>query len=446
MPLQLTYYYSAGVKISDLSSAQSTSILCDPWFTSPIYHGSWYQFPPYTSDPLQTIGKVDAIFISHIHPDHYDPIFLQKYLKFYGDTPIFIQDRPKNYLLLKMIRDGFKPIPTKECQINSISFAIFPVDPLNNYEIDSALALKSADGDSILNLNDCNFDKPMLQQALNYLDCAVDILLLNYTPASSYPQCYNFSSWEIEEHKSKIKDIYLKKFDKIRQFIAPKLSIPFAGQYIIGGKNHRLNMHLGVCDAVEVASTFEDVVVLETNSVISTCDLKAHNPRIQCYSTEDILTYSESLASSAYDYESLDAPDLQEASALLSSCILDCLQHASANPFTLTIVSSDSSVSVISSFKSLPSPVNSISVYDRSISSQDLFSLSRKLFLQGQDYMSIYLTPKLLFAILIGFVHWNNVYVASLALFDRYPSTTHRKDIFQLLSLMKPMRNLQLSL
>ena len=46
-------------------------ILCDPWLTDGEYYGSWSHYPEFNiSDNLSELNDVDAIYISHIHPDH----------------------------------------------------------------------------------------------------------------------------------------------------------------------------------------------------------------------------------------------------------------------------------------------------------------------------------------------------------------------------------------
>ncbi len=77
--LKIKYIYSACIVIE----IDNFKILCDPWFTDGIYGGSWYQYPSVTN-PIDKIGNCDLIYISHIHPDHYDIKFLKRYFKRFG--------------------------------------------------------------------------------------------------------------------------------------------------------------------------------------------------------------------------------------------------------------------------------------------------------------------------------------------------------------------------
>ena len=103
------YIYSA----CTIVRTPDISILSDPWFTPGIIDGSWFHGTK-IKDPLKTISNVDIIYISHIDPDHYDPIFLRKYFQRFGKKKIIISDHKKNHLYKKMFADGFRPIILKK--------------------------------------------------------------------------------------------------------------------------------------------------------------------------------------------------------------------------------------------------------------------------------------------------------------------------------------------
>lgn len=63
---RVEYKYSACIKII----TEDVKILCDPWFGSGAYEGTWNQFPP-IKELKKFIDEFDLIYISHIHPDHY---------------------------------------------------------------------------------------------------------------------------------------------------------------------------------------------------------------------------------------------------------------------------------------------------------------------------------------------------------------------------------------
>ena len=49
-----------------------THILMDPWLTDPTYHGTWWHYPPLELG-VHDLPKIDYLYISHEHPDHFDP-------------------------------------------------------------------------------------------------------------------------------------------------------------------------------------------------------------------------------------------------------------------------------------------------------------------------------------------------------------------------------------
>ena len=48
-----------------------TTILCDPWIVDGVFESSWFHYPPLKTK-VKDLQNVDGIYVSHIHPDHYD--------------------------------------------------------------------------------------------------------------------------------------------------------------------------------------------------------------------------------------------------------------------------------------------------------------------------------------------------------------------------------------
>mgnify|MGYP001574238647 FL=1 len=159
MGIKVKYYYSACVGIT----TPDVSILCDPWFTDGIYDGSWYQFPKF-DNPLDKVGKYDLIYISHIHPDHYDPIFLRKYLEKYPDTKIVARE---TFLKRAILSEGFK-LYNEEYKFNETEFEIFFNDTESTSDIDTALVVKWRD-ESIVNMNDNAYNEEQISEIKKFL-------------------------------------------------------------------------------------------------------------------------------------------------------------------------------------------------------------------------------------------------------------------------------------
>ena len=65
--MKVKLYRSATVGLE----SNKFKLLMDPWLVDGEYFGSWSHFPKYNIDSnLEEINSYDAIYISHIHPDH----------------------------------------------------------------------------------------------------------------------------------------------------------------------------------------------------------------------------------------------------------------------------------------------------------------------------------------------------------------------------------------
>ncbi len=81
-------------------------ILMDPWLTDGEYYGSWSHYPYYDLDKnISEINSYNAIYISHIHPDHCSDDTLKKIKK---EIPIYIHSFHSKFLKSKLERIGFK--------------------------------------------------------------------------------------------------------------------------------------------------------------------------------------------------------------------------------------------------------------------------------------------------------------------------------------------------
>ena len=160
--IEITYYYSAcvGIRTPDVS------ILCDPWFSEGIYDGAWYQLPR-LDDPLETLGAYDAIYVSHIHPDHYDPEFLRIYLDRHPQTELWIADFEENFLERKMRSEGFAPEVLSRRAFRDTEIALV-TNAMAAYPVDSAMLVKHQ-GHAVANFNDNPYDPKQLTEAHAFL-------------------------------------------------------------------------------------------------------------------------------------------------------------------------------------------------------------------------------------------------------------------------------------
>ena len=76
--MKIKLYRSATVGIN----LSGYKLLMDPWLTDGEYYGSWSHYPYYDLDKnINEINSYNAIYISHIHPDHCSDNTLKKLAK-----------------------------------------------------------------------------------------------------------------------------------------------------------------------------------------------------------------------------------------------------------------------------------------------------------------------------------------------------------------------------
>lgn len=257
--MRIKYIYSACIVIE----TDDCRICCDPWFTQGIYDGAWYQYPC-VSDPVSAIGKVDYVYVSHIHPDHYDPPFLRRLLQANPKCEVLVGTENQGFLLSKMHRDGLQPISLSRHFKGKTEIAIFPNFTNGEVSIDSALVVK-ASGMTVVNMNDCPFDGQQIAEIRDFCGRAPDLACLPYAGAGPYPQMYRFDNETslavaVETKKKQFMDLFGHYFEALD----PKYAMPFAGLYYLGGVNRSRNAYRGVPDALEVKERFgKRVIVLD---------------------------------------------------------------------------------------------------------------------------------------------------------------------------------------
>ena len=299
------YIYSACIQIE----TQDVKILCDPWFSEGIYDGSWFHFPK-IKDPFKLIDKPDIIYISHIHPDHYDPNFLKKLFKRFGKIKVIIPNLKKNFLYFKSISDGIKTTPIDYLKIKNTHLHIVPNMEGSNSDIDSALFVKD-NKNSVLNLNDCAWDNNqnlVLKKIIKKYTNKIDLLALGYTGAGPYPQTYYDNNKDRQKlnrkSKNKKKD-FINRYLKYAQFFNSRYNLPFAGKYLLGGKLSKLNKFRGVIDPIEIKKFDKKAVILadEGKGYIDLIKNKISKERIKPYSVKMIKNREKVIKNKKMVYE-----------------------------------------------------------------------------------------------------------------------------------------------
>ena len=235
-----------------VESNSGIQILTDPWIENGVFDGSWCHFHKLKTT-VNDLQNVNAIYISHIHPDHYD----DRFFNFPKDIPIIILDHGLNFLQKNLVKSGYKnliKIKDKETvKFKDFELTLFAPFAKNVFFednskignlIDSAIVFQS-DNQSIFNAND-NTPSNYNSKELKSLFGTFDLAMLNYNSAGPYPSC--FSNLTEEEKYLEHKNNLMRNIDFLHsnlEILMPKYFLPFAGAYVLGGKNNHKNKYLG---------------------------------------------------------------------------------------------------------------------------------------------------------------------------------------------------------
>ncbi len=305
------------------TGCKGTKILCDPWIVNGVFEGSWFHYPPLDTK-IDDIQDVDAIYVSHIHPDHYD----HRNFNFSKNIPIILLDEGGNFLKKNLVTNGYNnfiEIKNDESkEFNEFSLTMYKPFTGHLYEesllgnlIDSSLVLRDQKTTAI-NFNDNTPDIESCKKLKEKFK-DIDLAMLNYNAAGSYPSCYqNLSEDEkIKEHKRILK----RNFDHLCSIIPilkPKAVLPFAGAYVLGGKNFYKNKYLGtttwdVC-AKYLNDNLEDnskVICLRENQTYDLLSQKSLE-KYEKVNPDHMKKYIKGLKDIKYEYEHDEHPDVDE--------------------------------------------------------------------------------------------------------------------------------------
>lgn len=302
--------------------SKGTKILCDPWIVDGVFEGSWFHYPPLKTK-IKNLQNVDAIYISHIHPDHFDT----RFFNFSKSKPIIILDHGPNFLKKNLKKMGFKNIigikhdetkKFKEFELTvfkPFTGHIFEESLLGNL-IDSAIVLKDKSKVAI-NFNDNTPDISACKKLKKKFK-KIDFVMLNYNAAGPYPSC--FENLNLKQKKTEHNRILKRNFDHLVSlipFLKPSTILPFAGSYILGGKNSYKNEYLGTT-TWEVCADYLEKKIDKKHKVIclregQSFDILKQKP-ISNYKKLDLIhmkKYIKKISKKKYDYEKQKKPKLK---------------------------------------------------------------------------------------------------------------------------------------
>ncbi len=205
------------------------TILMDPWLNDPTYHGTWWHFPPLVTT-VEDLPKIDYLYISHEHPDHFDPPTLAKLDK---SIPVIIANFEKKRFRDRLRKVGFENIVEldyhQDYEPAGSGLTLRLIAPDRAWD-DSAILVR--DGrHTIFNVNDCHLSDATLERLGREFD--IDLAFLTFTGASQYPNCFEFSPEERRKRSIDSKRSHVEEFVEWARFLKTKRAVPAAGNFAL---------------------------------------------------------------------------------------------------------------------------------------------------------------------------------------------------------------------
>lgn len=434
--MKITFHTSASVVIED----NDVKILTDPWFVDGEFYGSWAHYPKYEFNPSD-FDDIDYIYISHIHPDH----FSSKTLEILNSKiPILIHNFHFKFLSERIKKLGYKVIELNhnerkhlKNQVHMRILAADNCDPKICYKyfgcgiaektfgstsIDTMCAIDNNE-EVLINTNDCPFDlgktsADLLKSEYN----KINFLLVGYSSATAYPQCFTLSKSDLSTSRKKIISSYLSNAESYVKLFEPEFFMPFAGRYVISGKNFKLNEKKATPELEDALKYFNNSrKITQKNSCIllnakeyfdiTTGKVSKEYVPINLKNKEEYIYKILSLKK--YDYENDPIPELRDILELIPK------SYERFEKIRKQLNFSSNTKIIIKSFDDL---ILSISANGTG------YEINKHSNGFEENFLEIKLEPKLFFRLLKGpkFAHWNNAEIGSHLSFRRNPNIYER--------------------
>ena len=227
IPPKITLVGSASLLIE----WKNFNILTDPWMKGLCVFDSWVNYPP-SKIKISELPKIDAIWISHEHSDHFHIPTLMEFKK---NIPIYVPDYDNERLAKKLKKNGFtNVISMKQEKIYHFSPEIQAISFSRGHVFNDSILYLQLGNFSILNVNDAGFN-----WSIKHAIGDVDMVCMQFGPASAYP-----ATWTHIDEKSKIQlnknrnNGMLRMIKQVLDATNAKYFIPFANFNELYHKEH----------------------------------------------------------------------------------------------------------------------------------------------------------------------------------------------------------------
>jgi UDP-MurNAc hydroxylase len=162
--------------------SEGTSLLCDPWLFGPAFNDGWELLVASEHGP-EDIEEVDALWFSHVHPDHFAPRVLKAVSKDVRKrTPVYFQ-KTMDQQVAKFCRGLGFPV-TEVPDGNTVEIAPGFRLTVGRVPFYDSWALIETRDARILNLNDCVLNRPRDLRRVAERIGTVDVVLTQFSYAN----------------------------------------------------------------------------------------------------------------------------------------------------------------------------------------------------------------------------------------------------------------------
>lgn len=315
--MKITHYCNSFIAIE----SDGFLLITDPW-TGHANYGSWISIPVVEDSVLlELFNKSDAIYISHLHSDHFDEYLLKKFAN--KSTPVYIKKFKNNRLCNRIKNIGFKTVNELNDWENykvgdDLTITIIPQLESNsaglkddlNYDLDTSLLVYSHSSEKVFFHK---VDNPLSIESLKLVskyskenfNTTPNVATLTCGAASEWPQC--FPKFDRLKLKNEFIKSSLLKFKECASALGCKYIIPGGGRYAISGRFAGLNNFLAVANHSQMNSILGQSANLLSIEGGGSIQLNAQGVIVKETSEPSIDSqFLESLYSKKYDYEKLD--------------------------------------------------------------------------------------------------------------------------------------------
>jgi len=235
-------------------------LLTDPWYSGEIYLKAWELCPP--PPTLPDFQAIDALFISHAHPDHYHLPTLESIKAVRGgNLPIFIAKFFHANIARDLRRMGFTRVTEMR---PGHEFSPFPGVHFFSQQYrmdDSLLVVRGERDETLININDTPLRGATLVD-LHRRYPRPDYCAAQFAIAQGYPYCYDNIVPDFN------RDDLVRRFDSFASILAPRHMIPFASFVrFCNHDNAHMNRHKMTLNELVRVSTSKLTVLYPGDSI-----------------------------------------------------------------------------------------------------------------------------------------------------------------------------------